>query len=66
MNKQGQRTAREHFRLLYTVSRPNSWPNWSSISWPCKRLKRLLALIIASCLHFSETHILTVSSILPA
>ena len=51
--------------LETTVPRPNSWPNWSSISWPRIRLKRLLALIISSNLHFSETHILTVSSILP-
>ncbi len=49
--------------LGVNVSRPNSWPNWSSISWPRKRLKRLLALIIASCLHFGETHILDLTQV---
>ena len=44
------------------VPRSNTWPNWSPISWPQRRLKQGIAWILLFYLLFYATHIMAMSS----
>ncbi len=55
-----------YIRHFLLVPRSNSWPNWSSISWPRKRVKQGRALIFLFCLKFCVTRIMATSSFHPS